>query len=172
MDFGTQHLLHIGQKFQDYRFGKPLMEIQRNRGAFQREDYKFPLVPNLFIPEFEKGGGLCTCCKHWQHQVHSLMPTSMTSTSWSNASSCKRPPDIFSIAAEHLKLAATLILNIMQYITNKCISDVKLPDNFKIGSICPMQKQTKPTKNPNNYWRITITALAGKCIEMHMMKYS
>ena len=59
MDLGTQHLLRIGQKFRDYHLEKALTKIQRNRGAFQGEDYKFPLVPNFFIPELEKGGGLC-----------------------------------------------------------------------------------------------------------------
>ena len=72
--------------------------------------------------------------------------------------------DIFGVAAEYLKLASPLIINIMQHITNKCISEGKLPHNFKIGSICPMQKKTKPPKSLNNYKRITITAPVGKFI--------
>ena len=76
--------------------------------------------------------------------------------------------DMFGVAAEHLKLASLLILNIVHYITNKRISEGKFPDIFKIRSICPMQKKTKPPKN--NYRRITKTAFVGKIA--YMMKYS
>ena len=64
LDLGTQHLLHVGQKFRNYHFEKPLKKLQRNREAFQREDFNFPLDQNFFLPEFEKGGGLCTKIVH------------------------------------------------------------------------------------------------------------
>ena len=81
----------------------------------------------------------------------------------------KKAPDIFGLSAEHLRLAAPNLMEILQYIINQSIETGKLPDSFKYGRVCPMLKKSKSAKSPSNYRRITITSIIGKVVEKHML---
>ena len=73
-------------------------------------------------------------------------------------------PDIFGITAEHMRLASPVLLDILLHIANDTIAKGVLPDSFKIRSVCSVLKKLKPAKNPDNYCRITITAIVGKIL--------
>ena len=83
-----------------------------------------------------------------------------------------KAPDIYGIASEHIKLAHPVIIDVLVYIVNHSISAGKLPKSFKLGSVCPIRKKNKNPKKPTNYRRITITAIVGKILELHMVQHS
>ena len=80
--------------------------------------------------------------------------------------------DVFGISAEHLKFASVTILDIITNITNQTLATGRLPDSFKLGILNPVPKPKKPPKIPSNFRRITITALVGKIVELHLMTLS
>ena len=82
----------------------------------------------------------------------------------------QKAADIHGVAAEHIKLSSPTIIDILLHLTNSILRSGKLPDSFKIGSVSPMLKKSKPAKNPNNYRRITITSIVGKVVEKHMIQ--
>ena len=80
-----------------------------------------------------------------------------------------KAPDIFGISSEHIKLASPKIIKILTLLTNNALTTVRLPDSYKLGSVCPVLKKTKPPKSTNSYRRITITSIVGKVVEIHMI---
>ena len=83
-----------------------------------------------------------------------------------------KAPDIYGITSEHIKYADNQIEEVLCIISNKCIASGKLPDCFKLGSVTPVPKKAKSPKDPNSYRRITITAIVGKIVEMHMVNHT
>ena len=83
-----------------------------------------------------------------------------------------KAPDLYGVAAEHIKQAGPSIAHIILHICNISISSGKLPLCFKFGILSPLLKKGKSHKEPNNYRRITITSLIGKVIEKHMLVYT
>ena len=80
--------------------------------------------------------------------------------------------DIFGITSEHIKLASGEAIDIIHHLVNLSVHNSKLPDICKIGSLCPVPKKAKPPKQPNSYRRITITAIIGKIIELHIIGHT
>ena len=80
-----------------------------------------------------------------------------------------KSPDVYGISSEHIKLAAETCISILTYLTNNALTTGKLPDNYKLGSVCPVPKKAKSPKLPTNYRSITITSIVGKVIEIHMV---
>ena len=82
-----------------------------------------------------------------------------------------KAPDIFGIAAEHLKLAdMEQLLPLITYISKKCFNTGKLPDTFKIGAVTPVPKKDKMTRIPDKFRRITVSSLTGKIVEKQMTR--
>ena len=77
--------------------------------------------------------------------------------------------DIFSISSEHITLDSPALLDILACLINKALETGKLPDNYKLGSICSLPKKSKPPKSTNSYRRITIPSIASKVVELHMI---
>ena len=84
----------------------------------------------------------------------------------------QKAPDIYGIASEHLKLASPILINILTHLANNALTTGKLPEAYKVGSVCPVPKKAKSRKLPTNHRRITITSLVGKIVEIHMMAFS
>ena len=83
-----------------------------------------------------------------------------------------KAPDIHGIASEHVKLASTVIANIIQHLINDALTNGHLPDIYKIGLLNPVPKKAKSRKMKTNYRRITITSIIGKVVELHLMTHS
>ena len=81
-----------------------------------------------------------------------------------------KSPDLYGVAAEHLKLASPTILDVLCHICNSCIENGKIPSTFKLGILSPVLKKGKSHKDPNGYRRITITSVIGKILEKHMLQ--
>ena len=77
--------------------------------------------------------------------------------------------DVYGLTAEHIKLASSEIITVLQRLTNKIIEERKMPEKFKVGALVPAHKKQKPIKNPDSYRRITIASNLGKVVERHMM---
>jgi len=45
-----------------------------------------------------------------------------------------------------------------------------VPDTYKLGSICPVLKKGKPSKQPGSYRRITISSIIGKIVEVYAIE--
>ena len=83
-----------------------------------------------------------------------------------------KAPDIFGVSSEHVRLASPKVIKILTHLTNNALTSGKLPDTYKLGSVCPVPKKGKPPKHPANFRRITITSIVGKVVELHMMSHS
>ena len=83
-----------------------------------------------------------------------------------------KAPDIFGVCSEHIRLASPVLLDILTHLTNDALKKGHLPDLYKLGSVCPIPKKTKPPKRTNSYRRITITAIVGKVVELHTVSMS
>ena len=68
-------------------------------------------------------------------------------------------------------MASPVLLDILLHIANDTMIKGVLPDSFKIGSVYLVLKKLKPAKNPDNYRRITTTAIVGKIVEKQMIRY-
>ena len=57
-----------------------------------------------------------------------------------------KSPDIFGISTEHIKYSSDNIKIVITHLINKAIRTGELPDDYKLGSICPVQKKSNPPK--------------------------
>lgn len=80
--------------------------------------------------------------------------------------------DIYGIQSEHIKLASSEIISILTHLTNDALTNGELPDNYKLGNLHPIPKKGKSAKFPTNHRRITITAIVGKVVELHLRSLS
>ena len=71
-----------------------------------------------------------------------------------------------------IAMAPDPMLHILCHLTNIALETGKLPDEYKLWSITPILKKTKPHRNPNNYQCITITSIIGKIVEKHMILHA
>jgi hypothetical protein len=78
--------------------------------------------------------------------------------------------DLYGVSAEHIKLCAPAIMDILCHLVNIALRTGKIPETFKMGSVTPVHKKGKSPKDPNNYRRITITSIVGKVIEKEILK--
>ena len=77
--------------------------------------------------------------------------------------------DVFGISSEHIRFAAEPIFTVLTYLLNEVLRTGKLPDEYKLGTICPVPKKSKSARLPTNYRRITITSIVGKVAEIHIV---
>ena len=80
-----------------------------------------------------------------------------------------KSPDLFGISAEHIRMAAPVIVDLICHICNESIRAGRLPLAAKMGVLSPILKKGKSYRDPNNYRRITISSLVGKILEKHML---
>jgi hypothetical protein len=73
--------------------------------------------------------------------------------------------DVYGLSAEHLQYAHSDISIIIAHIINRIIDTSEVPAILKIGLLTPVYKKKKSILNPDNYRRITVTALLCKVLE-------
>ena len=93
-------------------------------------------------------------------------------TSYVTSMKTNKAADIYGVTAEHLKNAATDIIDVLSATSNAIIAKGEIPESLKYGRVCPVPKKAKCARNPNNYRRITITSIIGKIVEKHVLKYT
>ena len=59
--------------------------------------------------------------------------------------------DVFGISSEHICFAAEPIFTVLTYLLNEVLRTGKLPDEYKLGTICPVPKKSKSARLPTNY---------------------
>jgi hypothetical protein len=167
---------HNGQQSGALEFNSLTAENQPNSWANYFEHLATPTNDSSYDQEYE--GHL-----HVMHLLRQLrtvqsdaqllppVTTKDVSTYVNNLKSGKSP-DLFGIAAEHLKMASPILIDILSHICNDAISTGRLPSAFKHGIVSPVLKKGKSHKDPNGYRRITITSVVGKVLERHMLKYT
>ena len=74
----------------------------------------------------------------------------------------RKAADIYGLSAEHLQHAHPNVSVIIAYIINKIIDASEV---LKTGIVTPVYKKKKSVLNPDNYRRITVTALLCKVLE-------
>ena len=77
--------------------------------------------------------------------------------------------DVFRISSEHIRIVAEPIFTVLTYLLNEVLRPGKLPDEYKLGTICPVPKKSKSARLPTNYRRITITSIVGKVAKIHIV---
>ena len=77
----------------------------------------------------------------------------------------RKAADIYGLSAEHLQHAHPNVSVIIAYIINKIIDAREVPPILKTGIVTPVYKKKKSVLNPDNYRRITVTALLCKVLE-------
>ena len=68
-----------------------------------------------------------------------------------------------------MHFAAKPIFTVLTYLLNKVLRTGKLPDEYKLGTICPVPKKSKSARLPTNYRRTTITSIVSKVAEVHIV---
>ena len=80
----------------------------------------------------------------------------------------RKAADLYGVTAEHLKYASDAIYPLLTSITNRNLTEQKLPSHFKIGKVVPVLKKGKPATDPNSHRRITVSSMIGKVAEKEM----
>ena len=71
-----------------------------------------------------------------------------------------------NITAESIKFGGTVLIDYLQILFTKIVSEKKIPEPFKCGVITPIyKKNNKPLEDPNSYRRITVSSIIGKIFE-------
>jgi hypothetical protein len=76
--------------------------------------------------------------------------------------------DASGITAEHVKLAAPIVTDVVTILADRVLAEGKVPDSFKLGIITPVHKKEKPKDNPDSHRRITVTSIIGKIVEKEL----
>ena len=75
-----------------------------------------------------------------------------------------KAPDAMGLTSEHMKYAATLILDSLKYILSQILAEQKIPSCPKNGILTPVYEKGPP-ENPGNYRGITVTPILIKILE-------
>jgi hypothetical protein len=76
--------------------------------------------------------------------------------------------DALGVSAEHIKLAAPIVTDVITLLANRILIEGKVPESFKDGLISPVHKKDKPVNDPDSYRRITVTSIVAKVIEKEL----
>ncbi|KAK3102589.1 hypothetical protein FSP39_012434 [Pinctada imbricata] len=71
-----------------------------------------------------------------------------------------------NITAESIKFGGSVLIDYLQILFGKIVSEKEIPEPFKCGIITPIyKKNNKPLEDPNSYRRITVSSIIGKIFE-------
>ncbi|KAK3098774.1 hypothetical protein FSP39_022998 [Pinctada imbricata] len=71
-----------------------------------------------------------------------------------------------NITGESIKFGGSVLIDYLQILFGKIVSEKEIPEPFKCGIITPIyKKNNKPLEDPNSYRRITVSSIIGKIFE-------